>query len=44
MVRLEGLGKLKKKTMTLPELKPGAFRIVALRLNHLHYRVYVRLF
>jgi hypothetical protein len=34
MVRLEGLGKLKKENYISSGLEPAAFRLVAQRLNH----------
>jgi hypothetical protein len=39
MVLLEGLGKLKKKTVTSLGLEPATFRLIAQRLNHIRYPV-----
>jgi hypothetical protein len=39
IVRLEGLGKLKKKKSTSSRLEPATFRLVAYCLNQLRYRV-----
>jgi hypothetical protein len=37
MVRLEGLGTLKKKSMTPSEIEPKTFRLVVKGLNYLCY-------
>jgi hypothetical protein len=39
MVWLEGLGKLKKKSITSSGLEPATIWLEAQRLNHLCYRV-----
>jgi hypothetical protein len=39
MVLLEGLGKLKRKSSVLIEIRSATFRLVAHYLNQLRYRV-----
>jgi hypothetical protein len=41
MVLLEGLGKLKKKSMTSPGLENATFRLVEQRLNHPYYCIFL---
>jgi hypothetical protein len=43
MVRLDGLGKLNKISITLSRLEPSTFRLVAYCLNYLHYCVPIKL-